>query len=40
MFQYGFLSRFVAVQVHQPAAPMSEEVEGATLDLTLDDNAG
>jgi len=27
MFQYRFLSRFVAVQVHQPAVPMSEEIK-------------
>ena len=40
MFQYEFLSRFVALAVDQPAMPISDEVKGATLDLTPAGNVG
>jgi hypothetical protein len=31
MFQYPFLSRFVALQANRPATPMNEGVKGATF---------
>jgi hypothetical protein len=35
MFQYAFLSRFVAVQVHQPVEAGERACKGTTFDVTL-----
>ena len=40
MFQYPFLSRFVALQANRPATPMSEGIKGAAFDRTLIGNVG
>ena len=35
MFQYRFLPCFVALPLQHPPTPTSEEIKGATFDLTL-----